>query len=150
MRELIPYSKVQNMACEKFNGKGIGRFMGTESVAQDLERMSRALWRKSDVEKGVNFWGFSESNRGGTLERMESNEADYFLLSTRLFFQATEVSPVSLIFSYETFQRLIYHPYYTFTSCSWSVPVRRTFLTRRDQLRDSTRRFLLFQHRNLP
>lgn len=48
------------MACEKITGDGIGKFLGTESVARDLERMSRAVWRKSDVEKGVNFWGFSE------------------------------------------------------------------------------------------
>ncbi|KAL7408835.1 hypothetical protein BDY24DRAFT_405259 [Mrakia frigida] len=59
MRQLVPYSKLQNMACEKITGDGIGRFLGTESVARDLERMSRAVWRKSDVEKGVNFWGFS-------------------------------------------------------------------------------------------
>lgn len=61
MRQLVPYSKLQNIACEMNTGEGIGRFLGTESVARDLERLSRAVWRKSDVEKGVNFWGFSES-----------------------------------------------------------------------------------------
>lgn len=34
--------------------------MGTVNVARDLKRMSRAAWRKGDVEKGVNYWGFSE------------------------------------------------------------------------------------------
>jgi hypothetical protein len=46
----------------KNNGQ-TAKFVGTESVVRDLERMSRAVWKKGDVEKGVNFWGFSESAR---------------------------------------------------------------------------------------
>lgn len=60
-KQVLSYSKLLNQACEQKNGAGIGRFLGTESVVRDLEVLSRAVWTKKDVEKGVNFWGFSES-----------------------------------------------------------------------------------------
>ena len=102
MRELVPYSKVQNMACEKLTGEGIGRFLGTESVARDLERIIRAIWRKSDVEKGVNFWGFIESKLAGPLERLKSDDAELALLRlTRLLHSGYGSESFSLILQFE-------------------------------------------------
>lgn len=60
LKASIPYSRLLNKKCQLKN-KHMARFVGTESVVRDLERMSSAVWRKGDVEKGVNFWGFSES-----------------------------------------------------------------------------------------
>ena len=59
----IPYSRLLNKVCEEKVGR-IRKFMGTESVVRDLEVMSRAAWTKGDVDKGVNFWGFSELHQG--------------------------------------------------------------------------------------
>ena len=60
VKATIPYSRLLNVACQQKNER-ISQLMGTESVVRDLEVMSRAAWKKGDVEKGVNFWGFSES-----------------------------------------------------------------------------------------
>lgn len=56
----LPYVRLYNKICQEKNKNGIGRFLTSHAVVRDLEMMSRAAWKKGDVNERVNYWGFSE------------------------------------------------------------------------------------------